>query len=230
MTAVLRRAARAPFALVVAVLLLGTGVAGAATGGTFLLGRANTATTTTVLSTTRGVPLDLRGPSTRRPLSVSSSVVVPRMNADLLDGLTGSQLQRRASATCPVGTAMTGLGADGRPSCADLEPAGTLQTPAVSGTTAGERTLLPTDAAVVGSIVRVGDACALRFASDAARTTSVTWSSPLTRRVLEPGDTVTTAASTDHLQVISWAGGSATLFLTWVPSSSRCAYQGTVTS
>ena len=158
MTAVLRRAARAPFALVVAVLLLGTGVAGAATGGTFLLGRANTATTTTVLSTTRGVPLDLRGPSTRRPLSVSSSVVVPRLNTDLLDGLMGSQLQRRASATCPVGTAMTGLGADGRPSCADLEPAGTLQTPAVSGTTAGERTLLPTDAAVVGSIVRVGDA------------------------------------------------------------------------
>ena len=230
MTAVLRRAAGAPFALVVAVLLLGTGVAGAATGGTLLLGRANTATTTTVLSTTRGAPLDLRGPSTTRPLSVSSSVVVPHLNADLLDGLTSSQLQRRASATCSTGRAMTGLGADGRPSCADLEPAGTLQTRAVSGTTDAEVALVPTDAPLVVTVARVGTACALRFASDAARTTSVTWSSPLTHRVMEPGDTVTTTASTDHLQVISWAGGSATLFLTWVPSSSRCAYQGTVTS
>ena len=230
MPTALRRAAGAPLVAALAVLVLGTGVAGAATGGTFVLGRVNVAATTTVLASSRSTPLDLRGPSTLRPLSVSSSVVVPHLNADLVDGLTATQLQRRVTGACPVDAAMTGLGADGRPSCVRLEPVGTLQTRAVAGTTGGAAPLVPAQSAVVVSVVRVGAACALRFDASGARTTSVTWSSPVTRRVLEPGDSVTTTASTDHLQVVSWAGGAATVFLTWLPGGSTCAYQGTVTS
>jgi hypothetical protein len=78
-------------ALVVAV---GGGTAYAATGGTFVLGKANSATTTTALTrTTVGAPLSLVAKAGSAPLAVNSTVKVTRLNADLLDGKDSTAFQ-----------------------------------------------------------------------------------------------------------------------------------------
>ncbi len=87
-------------ALCTIILAAAAGTAVAATGGTFVLGRSNTATTTTVLANTGGTALSLSSPSGRAPLAVSNSVKVARLNADQLDGLDSAALQRRISGTC----------------------------------------------------------------------------------------------------------------------------------
>jgi hypothetical protein len=78
------------------VALAGTGVA--ATGGNFILGQSNSATSQTGLAGTTsaaalavaniggGVPLKLTGPSTQPPLVVNSATKVSLLNADELDG------------------------------------------------------------------------------------------------------------------------------------------------
>jgi len=97
-------------------LLIGTvlagGVAEAATGGTFLLGRSNSATTLTKLTSTRGTALSLVSPSKSPPLAVSNSRKVARFNADLLDGLDSRSLQRHFQRTIVVspGTSATAAG------------------------------------------------------------------------------------------------------------------------
>ncbi|MSW42680.1 MAG: hypothetical protein F2842_10750, partial [Actinobacteria bacterium] len=84
---------------VVALVVAMSGSAIAATGGTFILGRSNTATATTILSNTAGTPLSLKAKSGRAPLAVNSSVLVPKLNADLLDGLhSGAFLRSKATA------------------------------------------------------------------------------------------------------------------------------------
>jgi hypothetical protein len=76
------------------------GTAAAATGGTFLLGKANSAGTTSTLSNTgSGVALSLNTKSgVAAPLAVNSSHVVPKLNADFLDGLHGSGYLRLGTA------------------------------------------------------------------------------------------------------------------------------------
>src|SRR3954468_13084945 len=87
-------------------LLIGTvlagGVAESGTGGTFLLGRSNSATTLTKLTSTRGTALSLVSPSKSPPLAVSNSRKVARFNADLLDGLDSRALQRHFQRTIVV--------------------------------------------------------------------------------------------------------------------------------
>jgi hypothetical protein len=78
-------------ALVVAV---GGGTAFAATGGTFVIGKANKETTTTSLTrTTAGAPLTLVAKAGSAPLAVSSTVKVAKLNADLLDGKDSTAFQ-----------------------------------------------------------------------------------------------------------------------------------------
>ena len=78
----------------VTALTLGGGTAYAANGGSFLLGRSNTATTATTLTNTAGTPLSLKAPTGYPPLAVSSSKTVPSLSADLLDGLTSASFLR----------------------------------------------------------------------------------------------------------------------------------------
>jgi hypothetical protein len=108
-----------PVALLgVAVLLVGgTGVATAATGGTFLLGRNNTASAPTGLYNTAGTALKLTSKGGTPPLTVSNSTKVPYLNSDLVDGLTSSQLQRRITGTCTDG-ALRAVGSSGGVYCA----------------------------------------------------------------------------------------------------------------
>lgn len=83
--------------LVVAVL--GSGAAVAATGGNLILGRANSASATTSLTSSTGAPLALNGPTSAPPLTARSKVKAPNLNADRVDGLEGSSLARSNSRT-----------------------------------------------------------------------------------------------------------------------------------
>lgn len=80
-----------------AVILLvgGAGVATAATGGSFILGHSNNATTLTILTNTAGTPLRLNAPAGVAPLIVNSTGKVPNLNSDKLDGLSSEQFQRK---------------------------------------------------------------------------------------------------------------------------------------
>lgn len=98
-----------------------TGTAYAATGGTFILGRANGASTTTSLSNGGGTALSLGGGAGKPALAVNNTVKVPRLNADLLDGLDGSQLQRRVSGTCLPGFSVRAISPAGAVTCDDQQ-------------------------------------------------------------------------------------------------------------
>jgi len=53
--------------LTLAVVLGSAGGAGAATGGSFILGKANTETSMATLSNSKGIPLSLSAPSGKAP-------------------------------------------------------------------------------------------------------------------------------------------------------------------
>jgi hypothetical protein len=81
------------------ILILGTDyLSFAATGGSFLLGKSNSAGQTTSLKNTGSGPvlkLSTTHPGTRPPLGVNSKVKVAKLNADLLDGLDSSKLAKK---------------------------------------------------------------------------------------------------------------------------------------
>jgi hypothetical protein len=80
-------------ALVVAATLGGTGIAGAATGGSFILGRGDRESSTASLSSSRGSPLSLSAPKRKAPLAVNRNVEVKNLNAAEVGGLTSSSLK-----------------------------------------------------------------------------------------------------------------------------------------
>lgn len=67
-------------------LVLSGGTAVAATGGNFILGKVNAASSATTLKSGRGPALDLRTRADTPSLRVNSWRKVPRLHADLLDG------------------------------------------------------------------------------------------------------------------------------------------------
>jgi hypothetical protein len=80
---------RLPAATVISLLALFFALGGtaiAATGGTFILGKSNTATRVTSLSNTKGTALKLSSTASTAPLTVSNSVRIPDLNASELDG------------------------------------------------------------------------------------------------------------------------------------------------
>ncbi len=123
----------------IGAVIAGTGAAAAATGGTFVLGRDNTASVTTILRNS-GTAANLTLPSARAgqaPLAVSSnSGKVNYLNADKIDGVDstsfalaggrvgtiealgspvdldgdGTKDVYAARAACPAGTKVTGGG------------------------------------------------------------------------------------------------------------------------
>lgn len=115
-----RAAANPVVSIGVAVVLVGgTGIATAATGGTFILGRANSATTQTFLTNPNGPALGLTSKAGTPPFTLGNTVKVPRLNSDYLDNLDSTQLQRRIAASCPGG-AISGVSATGAVTCAAL--------------------------------------------------------------------------------------------------------------
>jgi hypothetical protein len=80
-------------AVTLALVLGGNGLASAASGGNFILGRANTETSTARLSDSNGTPLSLSAPHGHAPLSVNRSAMVKNLNAEYTGGLSAAQLQ-----------------------------------------------------------------------------------------------------------------------------------------
>jgi hypothetical protein len=80
-------------AVTLAVVLGGVGVAGAATGGTFILGRGNAETRTAGISDSRGTPLSLSAPKNKAPLAVNRNVMIRNLNAQYVGGLSASAVR-----------------------------------------------------------------------------------------------------------------------------------------
>lgn len=104
-------------------LVLGVTVAGgtavAATGGTLLLGRSNTSGAQTNLANTGSGPvLSLSARSGQAPIGVSAAAgKATNLNADKLDGLDGTQLQRTVAQSCPFGFAIRRISGTGGVTC-----------------------------------------------------------------------------------------------------------------
>ena len=86
----MHRPAPATVISLIALVFAMSGTAYAATGGDFILGKANTATSVTSLTNNKGTALSLSASSTTPPLKVSNSVQVPNLNASELGGHTSS--------------------------------------------------------------------------------------------------------------------------------------------
>jgi hypothetical protein len=89
-----------PASVIVVTLALifgGAGLAGAATGGAFLLGRSNSETSTAGLSNSRGTPLSLSAPKNKAPLAVNRNVMVRNLNAQYVGGQSASDLKPTGS-------------------------------------------------------------------------------------------------------------------------------------
>jgi hypothetical protein len=74
------------------VLLAGGTAAGAATGGNFILGKANTESAQATLTNSKGTPLKLAAPAGAAPLKVSNSTLVAGLNSQYLGGMTAPQV------------------------------------------------------------------------------------------------------------------------------------------
>jgi hypothetical protein len=83
----------AVIAVTLALVVGGAGFADAATGGNFILGKANTETSTASLSNSKGTPLKLSAPAGVAPLAVNGTALVPNLNANYLGGLSASDVQ-----------------------------------------------------------------------------------------------------------------------------------------
>ena len=106
-----------------------TGTAGATAGAMLHLGVVNTRNATTTLTGSTSGPemriinngsgpaLALGVDSNRPALSVNTTARIPRLNADRLDSLDSTQLQRRVSGACAVGSAIRSISANGSVSC-----------------------------------------------------------------------------------------------------------------
>lgn len=86
----MHRPAPATVISLVALVFAMSGTAYAATGGDFILGKANTASSVSSLTNTKGTALSLSSSSTTPPLKVSNSVQVPKLNASKLGGQAAS--------------------------------------------------------------------------------------------------------------------------------------------
>jgi hypothetical protein len=80
-------------ALTLGVVLGGAGLADAATGGNFILGKINHETSEASLNSSKGTPLSLSAPGNHAPLSVNQRVMVKNLNAQFVGGQSASALQ-----------------------------------------------------------------------------------------------------------------------------------------
>jgi hypothetical protein len=100
---------RGTYANVVSTLALIIALSGgayAATGGSLILGRSNSASSLTSVSNPRGVAFSFRSKTGSPPFTVSSnSVKVSSLNADKVDGLDATQLQGQTGPQGPAGPA-----------------------------------------------------------------------------------------------------------------------------
>jgi hypothetical protein len=107
-----RRPSLATVISLIALVFAMSGTAVAATGGNFILGKSNTATSTTSLTNSKGTALKLSSSATTPPLAVSNSVQVPNLNASQLGGQPASAFLG-ANATAANSNQLGGIPASG---------------------------------------------------------------------------------------------------------------------
>jgi len=95
---------------VAALVIALSGTSYAATGGTFLLGRANKASALSSLSNSKGTALRLSSKQGTPPLTVSNSVLVPSLNASELGGIPAAGFMQGTGSTDSGSVAITGPG------------------------------------------------------------------------------------------------------------------------
>lgn len=113
-----RRPSPATAISLLALVIAMSGTAYAATGGTFILGKANKATSLTSLSNSKGTALALSSAHGKPPLTVSTSAQVAKLNASLLAGhpataflpVHGTAANAAELGGQPAGDYMTGAG------------------------------------------------------------------------------------------------------------------------
>jgi hypothetical protein len=106
----MRRPSPAIAISVAALVVAMSGTAYAATGGTFLLGRANSATALSSLSNSKGTALRLSSKNGTPPLTVSNSVQVPQLNASELGGIPATGFMQGTGSADSGNAAITGPG------------------------------------------------------------------------------------------------------------------------
>jgi hypothetical protein len=106
----MRRPSPAIAISVAALVVALSGTSYAATGGTFLLGRANSATALSSLSNSKGTALQLSSKPGTPPLTVSNSVQVPKLNASELGGSPAAGFMQGTGSADSGNAAITGPG------------------------------------------------------------------------------------------------------------------------
>jgi hypothetical protein len=111
----MKRPSHATAVAYTALVLAMSGTAYAATGGAFILGTANSAGTTSTLTTTApGPALNLRAPSGKPALGVNTKAQINNLNANYLNGVTATSLHpvtlaRQNNASALYGTTWTNV-------------------------------------------------------------------------------------------------------------------------
>jgi hypothetical protein len=85
-----------PVAVIASTLIMvvgGVGIADAATGGDFLLGKSNSESSPASLSNSKGTPLALSAPKNTAPLAVNRSTMVKNLNANFVGGLSATSIK-----------------------------------------------------------------------------------------------------------------------------------------
>ena len=137
----MRRPSPATAISIIALVFAMSGTAVAATGGTFILGKSNTATNVSRLTNSKGTALSLSAAPTSPPLRVSNTKEVPNLNVNYLGGFSASQFVQGNDGTVTSDRAALGDG--------------------------GNRTFLVTEAATVDAFCDVGGTGATLTFSDA---------------------------------------------------------------
>lgn len=83
----------ATVAVILALIVGGAGLADAATGGTFILGKANGENATATLSDTKGTPLLLQAPAGKPAFAINRNIQIKNLNAEYVGGKTAAELQ-----------------------------------------------------------------------------------------------------------------------------------------
>jgi len=106
----MRRPSPAIAVSVAALVVALSGTSYAATGGTFLLGGANSATALSSLSNSNGTALRLSSKNGTPPLTVSNGVQVPKLNASELGGTPAAGFMQGTGSADSGNLAITGPG------------------------------------------------------------------------------------------------------------------------